>query len=44
VNAAKTKIVLLSWQRTQQAAVDTAQQAALCLATQPLEAVSSFKY
>ncbi|KAL4856505.1 hypothetical protein ACK3TF_002987 [Chlorella vulgaris] len=41
VNAAKTKLVLLSGQRTQQAAVDTAQQAALSLAGQPLEAVSN---
>ncbi|KAL4855790.1 Retrovirus-related Pol polyprotein from type-2 retrotransposable element R2DM [Chlorella vulgaris] len=44
VNAAKTKLVLLSGQRTQQAAVDTAQRAALSLAGQPLEAVSSFRY
>ncbi|KAI3436401.1 hypothetical protein D9Q98_005818 [Chlorella vulgaris] len=36
VNAAKTKLVLLSGQRTQQAAVDIAQLAALSLAGQPL--------
>ena len=44
MNAAKTKLILLSGQRTQQAALETAQQAALSFAGQQLEAVSSFKY
>jgi hypothetical protein len=44
VNAAKTKLMLLSGRRTQQAALETAQQAGLSLAGQQVEAVNSFKY
>ena len=46
VNAAKIKLLLLSGQRTQQAALETAQQAALSFAGQQLEAVNGwcFKY
>ena len=40
----KTKLLLLSGQRTQQAAQQAAEQAGLTFAEQPLEAVTSFKY
>ena len=44
VNTGKTKLILLSGQRTQQAAQQAAEQAGLTFAGQQLETVTSFKY
>lgn len=44
VNTAKTKLMLLSGARTQQLALEAAQQAGLTFGGVPLEAVHSFKY
>jgi hypothetical protein len=44
VNTVKTKLVLLSGERTQQAALQTAQRARLSFGGVSLEVVSSFKY
>jgi hypothetical protein len=44
VNTVKTKLMVLSGARTQQAALELAQQAGLSFGGQPLQAVTSFKY
>jgi hypothetical protein len=44
VNTVKTKLLLMSGQRTQQAALQAAQQAGLTFGGSPIEAVTSFKY